>query len=213
MNHEQRKQASDRKTGARFYYTYVLQFDDDETFYVGSTNNPAARFTEHAIGVGAEATSGRLFHVRLVHQFETRKEAEYNEERITRALTRGPENVAAMIDNFERITRMIRPEKTLTQLREEEQKYDSEMRGSFHYTKAMAGFYAPPAACGWVGKTYGTNDWEEFAKEALDQEAGKRLGLDVKHRWGRPLCSRCVDNIPPEILSAERERRTVAGVV
>ena len=41
LNHEQRKQASDRNTLPEFFYTYILQFDGGG-FYVGSTANPAA---------------------------------------------------------------------------------------------------------------------------------------------------------------------------
>lgn len=208
MDHEHRKRVSDQNAAPKFFYSYILQFDDDGTFYVGSTNNPAARFTEHAVGVGAVATTGRRFHVRLVHQFETRKEAEYNEKRIARALERGPKNVEAMIDNIDRINQMIRPEKTLSQLVEEERQYEADMRRSFHHTEALVGCpeFAPPAACGWTGETYGTGDWEAFAQEAIDQEVRLSAGLNVNHRWGRPLCRLCVAKIPPEIRASVYER-------
>ena len=199
MNHESRKQVSDRNAAPKFFYSYILQFDDDGTFYVGSTNNPAARFTEHAVGIGAKATAGRRFQVRLVHQFETRTEAEYNEKRVANALERGPKNIEAMIDNFDRINQMIRPEKTLSQLVEAERRHKVEMERSFHYT----GGYK--VACGWVGLTYGTSDWKEFAQEALDQFRGQQLGLKVERRWGRPLCGQCVAKIPPEIRASVQE--------
>ena len=83
LDHEERKAKADEKAAPEFYYSYVLRFEDDGSFYVGSTNNPAARFTEHAVGVGAVATSGRRFSVCLVHQFGSRKEAEIGWEKRT----------------------------------------------------------------------------------------------------------------------------------
>ena len=80
LDHEERKAKADEKAAPEFCYSYVLRFEDDGSFYVGSTNNPAARFTEHAVGVGAVVTSGRRFTVCLVHQFGSRTEAEYEEE-------------------------------------------------------------------------------------------------------------------------------------
>ena len=49
MNHEERMARADVNGSSEFYFSYVLQFDDG-TFYVGHTNAPAARWTEHAAG-------------------------------------------------------------------------------------------------------------------------------------------------------------------
>ena len=213
MTHPERKKQADRNFQTRFYYTYILELDGGG-YYVGSTNEPLSRFTEHAIN-GAEATVGQRFTVRLVNQFETRKEAEYNEKRIQAALDRGPGNVAAMIDNFSRIADMIRPQKTLKDLQREEEEYEHEMRISFHQSKALLGFFAP-AACGWTGGSTGeffaTPDWEEYAQEFVLQEEGKRFGLPARQRWGRELCQYCVAAIPEEILaSAWAERAAMSS--
>ena len=45
LDHGERKRRADEKSSPEFFYTYILQFEDDGTFYVGSTNNPAARWT------------------------------------------------------------------------------------------------------------------------------------------------------------------------
>ena len=77
---DQRKRIADEKLQPVAFFSYVIQFDNDGSFYVGSTNAPLARFSEHAIGVGAKATAGKgPFKVRLILPFLTRKEAEYNE--------------------------------------------------------------------------------------------------------------------------------------
>ena len=151
MNHTQRKVRSDQIMTGEFFYTYILQLDNG-SFYVGSTNNPAARFTEHAIGAGATATSGRRFDVVLVHQFVTRREAEYNEQRIQRALDKGPANVAAMVDNFQRINRMVAPQKSFSELRREEEAYEREMRRLIH--KWVPKGLMRKAECGWEAQSY-----------------------------------------------------------
>ncbi len=165
---------------------------------MGSTNNPAARWTEHAVGVGAVATSGRRFAVRLVHQFLSRKEAEYNEGRIKRALALGPANIEAMIDNFTRISSMIRPEKTFSQLREEEEAYISEMERVFHHSKAL--LYnpgrRPPTACGYDGHSfYSTNDWQTLIQYGREEDALKAVGGSGSPH-GRMVCRRCLALAP-----------------
>ena len=190
LNHEQRKQASDKNTLPEFFYTYILQFDGGG-FYVGSTANPAARWTEHAIN-GAEATAGKRFTVKLVQQFITRREAEYNEKRIQEALIRGVKNVEAMIDNFGRISQMLRPEKTFSQLQQEEQTYIRKMEKVFHHSRALSwnpgGF--PPTTCGYDGlRYYSTQDWEVLKKMARDEDYTGNV-------YGRRVCRQCLSLAP-----------------
>ena len=192
MNHEERKAKADEKAAPDFYYTYVLRFEDTGDFYVGSTNNPAARFTEHAVGVGAVATSGRQFTVCLVHQFGSRREAEYNEERIQSALDKGPVNVEAMIDNFKRISMMIRPEKTFNQLRREQERYDSEQNRYMHISKAQR------TVCGWEIpwnlSVHRPNplDIASFVQKAREEDALRGVGSEPP---GMPVCRRCLAKV------------------
>ena len=199
LDHEERKRRADEKSNPEFFYTYILRFEDNGTFYVGSTNNPAARWTEHAVGVGAVASSGRQFTVRLVHQFLTRKEAEYNEARIKGALSKGPVNIEAMIDNFSRISSMIRPEKTFSQLREEEEAYTREMERVFHHSTALiwnpGGL--PPTTCGWKGpQYYSTQDWAALIQQAREEDAVRAVGGSPS---GRKVCRRCLALAPQAV--------------
>ena len=88
----------------------------------------------------------------------------------------GPVNIKAMIDNFERITHMIRPDKTFSELRREEEVYVLDMERVFHHTAAMVG-WPRPTTCGWAGKHYGASDW------------------DAVRQSPRP-CRRCLDRAP-----------------
>ncbi len=217
LNHEERKATADQWAQPEFYYSYILRFEDGG-FYVGSTNNPAARFTEHAVGVGAVATAGRRFKVCLVHQFGTRKEAEYNESRIQRALARGPVNVEAMVDNFGRISSMIRPEKTLRELEDEDRAFQLEMRSHYHMLQGRAGgFWSvgvfSRTACGWEippkitphggvisaesvhYPAHGTGQWPTFIQTAREEEALRAVGGRPKEV---PVCRRCLDKVPQE---------------
>ena len=58
-----------------------------------------------------------------------------------------------MIDNFNRISMMIRPEKTFSQLRKEEEAFISEMSRVFHFSTALVWNPGgvPATACGFAG--------------------------------------------------------------
>ena len=88
--HEARKQTADRVAQPAHFFSYVLRFEDDGGFYVGSTNAPYTRWTEHAIGIGAKATADRRFTVCMAMPFLTRNEAEYNEKRLQQLSTVDP---------------------------------------------------------------------------------------------------------------------------
>ena len=151
MNHTQRIERSDAIAQPEFFYTYVLKLTNG-TFYIGSTANPAARFTEHAIDVGAEATRGHQFDVVMVQQFGSRREAEYNESRIKDAHARSPQNVEAMADNFRRINQMIAPQKTLAELENEARVYEMVMKRLVH--KWLWRGMMRSAECGWKAPSY-----------------------------------------------------------
>ena len=73
MTHSERIVRADAKSEPEFYFSYVLQFDD-ESFYVGHTNAPASRFTEHAAGQSTATANRGPFRVRMAMPFGTRKE-------------------------------------------------------------------------------------------------------------------------------------------
>ena len=154
-------------------------------------------------GDPGEARPGRRFTVCLVHQFGSRKEAEYNEERIKSALAKGPVNVEAMIDNFNRISMMIRPEKTFSQLRKEEEAFISEMSRVFHFSTALVWNPGgvPATACGFAGGPinggeigyYSTNSWESLIQQAREEDALAAVGGSPKDR---EVCRRCLALAP-----------------
>lgn len=191
MNYEQRLAKADSKATPEFYFSYVLQFEDGG-FYVGSTNAPAARWTEHAVGTSS-ATSGRgSFRVRLAMPFGTRKEAEYNEERIQAALRQGPDRVEALLRVFDQLINVVRPQKTFSELQREEQEYESEMRRVFHHSEALLMNLGrrPGTACGYNGYSfYSTRDWDVLKKMARDEDFTGNI-------YGRRVCRRCLEHAP-----------------
>ena len=193
MNHqfEERKRKADLALKPLVFYSYILQFDDDGSFYVGSTNSPLARFSEHGIGVGAKATAGRSFTIRLVLPFFSRKEAEYNERRLQAALAKDPVKIETMIQVFNRISKITRPGKTFSQLRDEERKHRIEMESAFHHSTNLVGRIEPPkpTTCGWSGKHYGTSDWGVLMKMARDEDSTDNL-------YGRRVCRACLEHAP-----------------
>ena len=190
--HKERKRLSDERSEPEFFYVYILELDDGE-WYVGSTNSPAARLTEHAIGVGAVATAGKTFHVRLAHMFDTRPEAEHNEKRIQEAMQRkGNNHIAGMVNNFSRISNMIKPEKTFSELKTEEERNIAEMERVFHHSTALSFNLGPrpPTSCGYNGPSYySTTDWDVLQKMARDEAYTGNI-------YGRKVCRRCIDHAP-----------------
>ena len=148
----ERHRKADENLTPKAFFSYVLKLGDDD-FYVGSTNSPLARFAEHALDVGAGATKGKSFKAVLVLPFLTRKEAEYNEERLKAALDKSPAVLQGLIDLNNQISLILRPEKTPADLRREETAYELEMKLSFHMWPQPDGYggKTKPTACGWDG--------------------------------------------------------------
>lgn len=193
-SHEYRKRQADEKAMPVFYFSYVLELDDG-TFYVGSTNAPVARWVEHAAGIGAKATSGKSFKVRMALPFQSRREAEYNEERLQRALQQaGPQALTALIGVFEQVIKVIKPERTLSQLQREEAEYESEMQRVFHHSTALAFNFGrrPGTSCGYNGfQFFSTNNWETLKKMARDEDYTGNV-------YGREVCRRCLEHAPSD---------------
>lgn len=200
------------------FFSYVLQFDEDGSFYVGSSNAPIARFIEHAAGVGAKATAGKGSHkVRLIMPFLSRKEAEYNEKRMQYALDKRPRNLEALLTVFNRLADVVRPQKRLSELEREEREYRLEMQPLLHLNDhrgfgrpdidpvsgEMIGFYfgeeeserlrirPSPAVCGWDGYQYGTHNVATLKQMARDEDLTGKI-------YGRKVCRRCLAHAPEE---------------
>ena len=193
-SHAERKRRSDDKAEPSYWFSYVLRLSDG-TFYVGSTNSPGARWTEHAVDIGAKATAGRPFRICMVLPFLSRKEAEYNEKRLQNALDQSPEHVESLLSVFDQMINVVRPQKTLSQLQEEEITYEREMSSVFHHSKALS--YnpggRPDTACGYGGqKYYSTTDWDQLRKMARDEDF-------TGNTYGRRVCRRYLEHAPAEV--------------
>ena len=189
--HELRKRKADELAQPSYFFSYVLRLDDG-TFYVGSTNAPYARWTEHAVGVGAQATVDRRFTVCMALPFLSRREAEYNEKRMQAALDRGHRHLEGLIAVFDQMAAAVRPPKTFSQLYEEEQRYILEMERVFHHSKALMWNPGgrPPTTCGYDGlKYYSTGDWKVLKKMARDEDF-------TGNTYGRKVCRRCLEYAP-----------------
>jgi predicted GIY-YIG superfamily endonuclease len=200
ISHEQRKQRADDMATPAFYFSYVLEFEDG-TFYAGSTNAPLARWTEHAVGKGAKATQGKPFTVRMATPFLSRREAEYNEWRLQKALASGgPQVLAALLGVFDQMLNIVRPQKTFSQLRDEEAAYESEMQRVFHHSHASMFNPGgrPGTACGYNGyQFFSTPDWSTLKKKARDEDfTGNIYGRRVCRRCLDSVCQRCLDEAP-----------------
>ena len=195
MDHSARMKAADDKADPEFYFSYVLQFDDG-TFYVGHTNAPAPRWMEHAVG-RSQATANRgSFRVRMALPFISRREAQYNEERMQDALNAGPERLEALIRVFDQMVNVVRPHKTLRELEEEQRAYEDRMRGHFHHstTNMMNLGGRPPTSCGYDGpKYYSTPDWDRLRQMQREKEALESVGGKFP---GRPPCLDCLALAP-----------------
>ena len=192
--HEIRKQQADAAAQPAYFFSYVLQFEDDSTFYVGSTNAPYSRWTEHAAGIGAKATAGRKFQIRMALPFLSRREAEYNEKRLQEALTAGADKIEALIGVFDQMLNVVRPPKTFSQLREEEEQWKYEMETVMHQSRAQTWnpYGMPPTACGYKGfRYYSTQDWEALKKMARDEDF-------TGHIYGRKVCRKCLEYAPSD---------------
>lgn len=190
---DERKRKADESLQPNCYFSYVLQFEQDGSFYVGSTNAPLARFSEHAAGVGAKVTAEKgPFKVRLILPFLSRKEAEYNENRIQAALAKGPKHVEALLQVFDQMINIVRPQKTFSQLRREEEEYEREMKEVMHHSKATMGTGGyTPTACGYPVTYYSTSDWEVLKKMARDEDFTGNV-------YGRRVCRRCLAHAPED---------------
>ena len=201
MNNRQREEASDRKTDPVLWYVYILQ-KCDGSFYIGQTNDLQTRVLEHGLDAGAEATKGQQEKLKWWNHCHDRDAAIALEQRLQAALDRSPLEIEGVIERFDTLHRMIRPEKSLAELRAEERAYAREMRRAFHHRPIVIGQRG--ATCGWIGvldgdaplgseppsELYGTSDWErlfqmERERKALESVGGKpkdgRLANDASN--------------------------------
>ena len=187
MDNKQRQSMSDAKAEPLLWYVYIRELEVG-TFYIGQTNDLPTRNFEHRVGGGAKATSTQDSKLVWFNHCHSRDAAENLEKRLQGALERSPLDIRGIVDRFQSLMKEMFPPKTLAELREDEQTYESEMRRSFHLTRMRAPF-VHEAACGWLGETYGTGDPETLLQLAREHEAIEAVG--GQHRDRRP-CKSCL---------------------
>ena len=208
-----RERKSDELRKPLVYYVYIMQNGDDGQFYIGQTNDLEARVLEHSLDAGAEATKGGSFGLVWFTHTHDRDMAKRMEERLQRTLARSPLEIEELVDRFDRLLALIRPQKTLVELREESRRAMIEAEGAFHHIPLTWGISGPTCAKqykynyeyasgqGMIGpypKWYGTSDWKELAEEAIVHAKAKSVGVETKLRWGRSVCKRCLAVMPAE---------------
>ena len=201
LTNEEREQVSDDNISPALWVTYILQLDDG-TYYVGQTNHLATRFIEHSLDTGAEATKGQRGKVVFFTHTHDRASAKAVETRLQRTLERSPLAIEAIVREFESMIRLVRPEKTLAELRKEEQEYESEMRTVFHHSNALTWNPGgrPPTTGGYDGfEYYSTQDWSVLKQMERERIAIESVG---GRRHGRRVCNKCLALAPQDSESA-----------
>jgi predicted GIY-YIG superfamily endonuclease len=197
LTNEEREQASDNNLSPALWVTYILQRDDG-TYYVGQTNNLATRLLEHSLDTGAETTKGQGGKVKFFTHTHDRVSAKAVETRLQRTLERSPLAIEAIVAEFESMVRLVRPEKTLAELRKEEKEYESEMRTVFHHSNALMWNPGgrPPTTCGYGGfEYYSTQDWSVLKQMERERIAIESVG---GNRQGRQVCKKCLALAPQD---------------
>ena len=190
-----REKASDNRFGPTVHYVYILRLGDD-SLYVGQTNDLASRVAEHAVDAGAEATKGQAPRLVWFSHTHDRRGAHQMEHRLQAALKRSPLELEAIIERFNALLDLMRPQKTLRQLQKEEMDYENRMRSLFHHSKALLHNLGqrPPTTCGYDGREYySTNEWDTLRQMQREKEALESVGGSFR---GRPPCPECLAKAP-----------------
>ena len=93
----------------------------DGDYYIGQTNDLPTRLAEHALGGGALATQGKSGRLVWFSHTHDREAARRMEERLKSAKERG--ELAGIVAQFDDLIRLVRPEKILAQLEEEDRRH------------------------------------------------------------------------------------------
>ena len=108
-SNESRESMSDEKMKPTVWYVYIL--DEGNKFYVGQTNDMEARLVEHG-------TKGRSAKLVWFNQASSREAAKTMEARLQRTLDNDQDGIVRLVDQFDRLLRIMRPEKNSSTCRE-----------------------------------------------------------------------------------------------
>ena len=136
-SNESRESMSDEKMKPTVWYVYIL--DEGNKFYVGQTNDMEARLVEHG-------TKGRSAKLVWFNQASSREAAKTMEARLQRTLDNDQDGIVRLVDQFDRLLRIMRPEKKLLDLQREHEEHEVYSRKVFHYVPNAIG--QNKTACG-----------------------------------------------------------------
>lgn len=128
MDNANREQRSDMAARPLVWYVYMMDVGND--YYVGQTNDLEVRLMEH----GTQRPKGVLV---WFTQVADRAHAKNLEQRIAKAIDGDKGRALRMVEQFHRLLRVVRPEKTLEELQEEEQARQREIKRSFHLMRML----------------------------------------------------------------------------
>ena len=202
MNNRYREASSDKRQGTSIWYVYILDIGDGEyqvgqfeNVYVGQTNNLPVRLLEHKMGVGAQATRGKSPQLVWFTQVINRNAARAVESRIRGIIEESPLQAQEMISVFNQLVSLVKPDKTLQELQQEEQEYQARMSASFHWVRLTI-MGTTKAECGWSGSgaypMYGTSDKASLLK---DMDAYQKICAAVGESYwkDRVPCEDCYE--------------------
>ncbi len=192
---EQREQASDQRYTPELHYVYILRLADG-SFYIGQSNNLDMRVVEHHLDAGALATKGQDSRLVWFSHTHDRESAQQMESRLQSLLERSPLAIEEQVARFSRLLDLVRPQKTLQEMREEEKAHESEMVRSWHWWpgKHLLGEAGWTTACGWrvpynIGRGVGVEDPRDIVQRHREQLAIEGVGGTYS---GLAPCRQCL---------------------
>ena len=195
MTNATREQTSDLDSQPILWYVYILELGDG-AFYIGQTNDLDTRLVEHTLDVGAIATKGTVHKLVWLSHTHSREAAQHMEKRLQTTLERSPLEIKVIIERFDRLLQMVRPEKTLRQLEAEDRAHEKEMRKVFHHSTALMFNPGgrPPTTCGYDGpEYYSTQEWSVLHQMERERKALESVG---GRSHDKQVCQRCLALAP-----------------
>lgn len=151
---EQRERQSDQRMKPTVWYVYILDLGDG--FYVGQTNDLEARLIEHG-------TNGRSAQLVWFNQVTDREAAKTMEKRLQRTLDNGKDSIVRLVGQFDRLMRLMRPEKSLLDLEREHREHEAYSRNAMHHIPVSVGHRR--TAC---GESFALEGYDKYGTGELD---------------------------------------------
>ena len=159
------------------------------------------RLFEH----GAHGKSGRLV---WFNQTTSREAAKTMEARLQRTLDNDRDGIVRLVDQFDRLISIMRPQKTLLDLQREHEEMEAESRYAFHYIPIRPGGMQKTACGEWVregGPKWGGNSEavrrnEEVYQQVFAATGDGKIALKASP-YGRRSCQYCLTNTKSPLAS------------